>query len=91
MADPVKILVQSLKVVPADEGGRPEVIALFRDRGEMMVAHMGPIGEPSVDRMLAEFEAGRPVYIRRSGGRKQDWSPPRVSGRRPPKTSSHRR
>lgn len=91
MAEPVKILVQSLKVVPPDEGGRPEVIAIFRDMGEMRVAHMGPVGEPSIDRMLADYEAGRPVYIRRSGGRKQDWNPPRVSGRRPAETSSHRR
>jgi hypothetical protein len=91
MAPPVKIRVQNLKVVPADEGGRPEVIAVFRDMGEMQVAHIGPVGDPAVDRMVVEFESGRPVYIRRTGGRKQDWNPPRVSGRLRPKSSSHGR
>jgi len=91
MAEPVKIRVQNLKVVPADEGGRPEVVVVFRDLGEMRVAHIGPVGDPAVDRMVAEFGSGRPVYIRRTGGRKQDWNPPRVSGRQRPKSSSHGR
>jgi len=71
----VRIPVKKVWVLPPDEFGHRYVMALFKDRGETMVAQLGIVGQLGGDTALADYEAGRPVYIRRRGGQKQDWSP----------------
>ena len=71
----VRIPVDKVWVLPPDEFGDRAVMALFKDRGERLVAQLGILGQLGGDLALRDWKEGKPVYIRRKGGTKQDWQP----------------